>query len=96
MEPPVYIGDEVSASGWRLAGLRVSVAEPGSEAAALAAARAQAPLVLVTASVASRIDGGSLHEALVALSPLTLIVPDLLGTTPLPDIGAKLRRQLGL
>ena len=103
MQPPVYIGDEVSAAGWRLAGLRVVVPEPGAERAAFAEARAQAPLVLVAASVAARIGDELLRAALSAagpsqgaLAPLKLIVPDLLGTAPVPDVAAKLRRQLGL
>ena len=96
MLPPVYVGDEVSAAGWRLAGVRVAVPESGGEAAALATARAEAPLVLVAASVAARIGDEPLRAALGAVSPLTLIVPDLLGTTPVPDVAARLRRQLGL
>ncbi len=96
MTAPVYIGDEVSAAGWRLAGVRVAVPERGGETAALAKALAEAPLVLVTASVAARIGDGPLRAALGAVSPLTLIVPDLLGTTPVPDVAARLRRQLGL
>jgi vacuolar-type H+-ATPase subunit F/Vma7 len=95
MPEPIYLGDEVSAAGWRLAGLHVTVIEPGIEAAALAAAREQAPLVLIAASVAARIAAEQLHTALVALSPLTLVVPDQLGT-PARDVGAKLRGQLGL
>ncbi len=96
MATPVYVGDEVSAAGWRLAGVGVAVPEAGAEASALAKARAEAPLVLVAASVAARISEESLRAALAAVSPLTLIVPDLLGTTPVPDVAARLRRQLGL
>lgn len=96
MGPPFYVGDEVSAAGWRLAGVRVAVPEAGAEAAVLAEARAQAPLVLVAASVAARIGDEALRAALGTVSPLTLIVPDLLGTAAVPDVAAKLRRQLGL
>ena len=96
MPAPVYIGDETSAAGYRLAGARVEVPEPGAEAAALAAARAQAPLVLVSAAVAARIAERELRAALAALTPLTLIVPDLLGEAAVPDVAARLRRQLGL
>ena len=47
MTAPVYIGDEISASGWRLAGARVALPGRGDETAALAAACATAPLMLV-------------------------------------------------
>ncbi len=92
----VYLGDEVSAAGYRLAGLRVHVPAHGTETAALAAARADASLVLVSAAVAARIGDRALRSALAAITPLTLIVPDLLGRVPVPDVGARLRRQLGL
>jgi vacuolar-type H+-ATPase subunit F/Vma7 len=96
MAAPIYLGDEVSAAGYRLAGARAEVPEPGGEAAALAAAREQAPLVLVSAAVAARIAERDLRSALAALTPLTLIVPDLRGEAELPDIAARLRHQLGL
>jgi vacuolar-type H+-ATPase subunit F/Vma7 len=96
MAAPFYIGDEVSAAGYRLAGARVEVPERGEEAAALEAARAQAPLVLVSAAVAARIPERALHAALAALTPLTLIVPDLRGEAAMPDVVARLRHQLGL
>jgi vacuolar-type H+-ATPase subunit F/Vma7 len=93
---PVYVGDEVSATGFRLAGLDVRVPESGEETRTLASARTDAPLVLVSAAVASRLAPSALSAALAALSPLMLIVPDLDGTTELPDLAARLRRQLGL
>ena len=96
MPAPVYIGDEVSAAGYRLAGARVEVPEPGGEGAALAVARLQAPLVLVSAAVAARIAEHELRAALAALAPLTLIVPDLRGEAAVPDVAARLRHQLGL
>lgn len=92
-----YIGDEIGAAGWRLAGAAAAVPEPGAERAALDAARgADAALVLVAADVAARIDNAVLREALAALSPLVLVVPDTQGQVPLPDFAARLRMQLGL
>lgn len=100
MTVPVYIGDEVSAAGWRLAGVRVSVPEPGSETAALASALASAPeaapLVLVSAAVAARIDAAALATAAGALSPLVLVLPDPQGEVVLPGLAGRLRTQLGL
>jgi len=96
MSAPIYIGDEASAAGFRLAGARIVVPDEGAEAAALADARAAASLVLVSAAVAARIPEGDLARASGALTPLTLIVPDLAGVVPVPDVAARLRRQLGL
>jgi vacuolar-type H+-ATPase subunit F/Vma7 len=96
MAAPVYLGDEVSAAGYRLAGARVRVPQPGAEAAELAGARADAPLVLVSAAVAARIGVRELQQALAALSPLVVIVPDLDGQAPMPDLAARLSSQLGI
>ena len=96
MPAPVYIGDEASAAGYRLAGVQCAVPAAGEEGAALQAARAKAPLVLVSPAVAARIDAHALNEALAALSPLVVIVPDTQGVLPRPDLAARLRGQLGL
>jgi vacuolar-type H+-ATPase subunit F/Vma7 len=93
---PVYLGDEVSAAGWRLAGLRTGVPAPGDETLALAGARAEAPLVLVSAALAVRMDAVALRDALCALQPLVLVVPDPQGEASGPDLASRLRLQLGL
>jgi len=96
MSAPIYLGDEVGAAGYRLAGARVRTPQVGEVAAALAQACAQAPLVLLSAAVAAGIGERQLRAALSALSPLVLIVPDLQAEVPLPDLAARLHAQLGL
>jgi len=96
MAAPVYLGDEVSGAGWRLAGAAVHTPAAGEETAALAAACMQAPLVLVSARVARAVAAAALQRALLALAPLVLVVPDLQGGAPPPDLAARLRTQLGL
>ena len=96
MTAPIYLGDEVSAAGYRLAGALVRTPGAGEGAAALQWACSQAPLVLVSAAVAAGIDDAVMHERLSALAPLVLIVPDAQGVVPLPDLAARLRGQLGL
>jgi len=96
MVAPVYLGDEVGAAGYRLAGARVRTPGAAEAAQALAWAREQAPLVLVSAAVAAQIGEAQLRPALSALAPLVLIVPDPQGEAPLPDLAARLRGQLGI
>jgi vacuolar-type H+-ATPase subunit F/Vma7 len=96
MQSPIYVGDEVNGAGFRLAGARVQVPEPGRAVEALDAARKQAPLVLVSAAVAAEIPEAHLAAAVAELSPLTLVVPDPVGGTPMPDLAMRLRRQLGM
>lgn len=92
----VYVGDEASAAGFRLAGATVIIPRPGEEAAALATARSSAALVLICAATATKIATQDIEAAQAALAPLTLVVPDLRGAVPLPDPARRLRRQLGL
>lgn len=96
MPSPVYLGDELAGAGLRLAGVDVRVPERGSEATAFAEATQCAPLVLVSAAVAAKIPEARMRAATGALAPLVVIVPDLATGMPLPDLAARLRRQLGL
>jgi len=91
-----YIGDEASAAGFRLTGACVAVPAPGEERQALAAAREAAALVLVSSSVAARLSARELARAEIALSPLTIVVPDLREDAPPVDLGVRLRSELGL
>jgi vacuolar-type H+-ATPase subunit F/Vma7 len=95
MAAPIYVGEETSAAGWRIAGVCTVVPEEGLELAAFIDACARAPMVLVAASVAARIPEAVLRASQAALKPVTLIVPDLAGG-PVPDVAARLRHQLGL
>lgn len=96
MEIPIYLGDEVNGAGFRLAGAEVRVPAPGRAAEALDDARAKAPLVLVSAAVAAEIPESRLAAAVAAISPLTLVVPDPVGGTPMPNLATRLRAQLGM
>jgi vacuolar-type H+-ATPase subunit F/Vma7 len=95
MTAPIYLGDEVSAAGYRLAGALVRTPRAGEEAAMLRWACSHAPLVLVSAAVAAGVDDTLMRELLSALAPLVLIVPDSQGVVPLPNLAARLRSQLG-
>lgn len=96
--PVVFIGPELAAAGYRLAGAATLVPAPGEETAALALARSRsgAWLVLVCASVLPRIAPEAWQQAVSALSPLVAAVPDLQGGSALPDLAERLRSQLGL
>lgn len=96
MAAPIFLGDEVSAAGFRLAGARVRVPAPGEEASLLEAARSEAELVLLSAECAARLPASLLRRALAATMPLVLVVPDLIGRAEPPDLEARLLAQLGI
>jgi vacuolar-type H+-ATPase subunit F/Vma7 len=93
---PLYLGDELAAAAWQLAGLHTIVCEAGREAAALEQARSQAPWVVVSAACAARIAVPVLARAMAATTPLVVVVPDPQGRAPMPDLAARLRAQLGM
>jgi len=92
----VFIGEEVTAAGYRLAGAGTVSPAPGEEAAALREAAAQAELILLESGCAARIPAAELEPLLWATRPLLLIVPDRDGTMAIPDIAARVRLQLGV
>jgi vacuolar-type H+-ATPase subunit F/Vma7 len=96
MASPVFIGGEVAAAGFRLAGVEVRVPAAGAEADALAAARASASVVMVDAAIAARLPPLVLRAAVRATSPITVVVPDLQQEVASPDLAQRLRRQLGI
>ncbi len=96
MSVPIYIGDEVSASGFRLAGLRTRSPEPDECEEVLQWACNEAPLILISAALADCIPQTRLDECLSRQSPPIVIVPDVLGRASMPDLANRLRRQLGV
>ena len=91
-----FIGDRVSAAGFRLGGAEVIIPEPGGEGAALEQALAGTGLVLITAEQAARVPPDLLQRARMGLRPLFLVVPDVRGRVAPEDAAARLRRQLGM
>ena len=96
MPRPCFIGDEVSATAWRLAGLRVHVPRDEELTAAVQRSCDQASLVLVSAALAQRLPATELDALLARVAPPVIVVPDVHGRIPLPDLATRLRRQLGV
>jgi vacuolar-type H+-ATPase subunit F/Vma7 len=92
----VFIGDELSAAGFRLTGVETVVAEPDTAGAALRDARKQAVLVIMTAELVRHLPAAELEAALTAEAPALAIIPDVRMRAPLPDLAKKLRRALGI
>ncbi len=92
-----YIGDEVTAAGYRLAGAEVRVPVPAETSDVLRRAIADgAELILLSASSASDLDPEELEAALVAEQPLVALVPDVFGRRAAPDVAREVRLALGI
>ena len=96
MTAPIYLGDDVGAAGYRLAGARVRTPAAAAARSALAQARDDAPLVLVSAALAAAIGDAVLLPTLAAAVPLVIVVPDAQGSAAPIDVAARMRVQLGL
>ena len=96
MSAPLFIGDEVSATGYRLAGMDVRVPAPEDTRALLQWALANASLILLTAEYAAHIPAAELTRALTSIQPPVLVVPDVAGRVPAPDYGLRLKQALGV
>lgn len=95
MPAPAFIGDELTAAAYRLAGAATAVPREADAARALADALGNAPLVFVTAGMAARLPAGQLAAAMRAASPPVLVVPGADGR-PGEDLGESVARVLGI
>lgn len=96
MPAPIFIGDEVSASAYRLGGARVRVTSADQVAADLDWACREGELVLITAEFAAKLRSGELIKRQTQLRPLVLVVPDVRGRSAPADLSRWIRTQLGL
>ena len=96
MSLPCFIGDEVSATAWRLAGLQVHVPRDEELLTTVQRTCEQASLVLVSAAIAQQLPAAELDALLARVTPPVIVIPDLTGRTPVPDLAIRVRRQLGV
>ncbi len=96
MSRSAFIGDEVSAAGFRLAGMEVHAPAAEAVAGLFQELQTRRELILVTAEMARCIPSRILAEALMRGKPLVLLVPDVRDRVRPPDLAQTLRRQLGM
>jgi vacuolar-type H+-ATPase subunit F/Vma7 len=92
----VYLGDELSAAGFRLAGVSARVPPDGEETPWLQAAMHEAQVVLLGARCAAAISPSVLEAALASRFPLVTVVPGFDGAPASSDPAVKVRRLLGV
>lgn len=90
------IADELTATLFRLAGVRVHVPDAAEVEAVFGNARSSAALVLITAGLAARLPSALLDQAVKATRPLTLVVPDALARERPTDVVSHTQRILGV
>jgi vacuolar-type H+-ATPase subunit F/Vma7 len=96
MGTTIFIGDELSAAGFRLTGIETVVPAPDAAGTALEGARARASLIILTADLARHIPRADLEAEMLDEAPTLAIIPDVLFRTSLPDLAKRLRSVLGI
>jgi vacuolar-type H+-ATPase subunit F/Vma7 len=94
----VFIGDVVSAAGYRLAGADCRTPAVADTSALLSrlAGDAGVGLVILTAEYAAALPAAQLEAAIAKQRPPLLVVADIRGRQAPADHTAALKRQLGL
>lgn len=92
----MFIGDEVSAAAYRLAGARTRVPSFEETKAVFDQACAESDLVLLSAELAQYLPAEELARARMRERPLVLLVPDVRGRVAVPDLANELRARLGV
>ncbi len=91
-----FIGDEVSAAGYRLCGIDVHIANSSNALSLIRKSCERASLVLVGSSISQYIHRTELDQLLSNIQPPVLIVPDACGLQDVPDLASRINKQLGL
>ena len=97
MTAPLFIGDEVTAAGYRLAGASTRIVDDDAGVAEIFAdALRDAELVIITAVCAAKLPDGRLSDALRTAEPLVLLVPDAAQGIVPADLSVHVDRELGI
>lgn len=96
MTAPLFIGDEVSAAGFRLAGIRIRTPTTEELPGVIAWAQKNTSLILITADYLSRLEKSVQQRLVSQLQPPVAVLPDIRLTTPLRDLATELRSHLGV
>ena len=96
MPAPIFIGDEVTAAGYRLAGARTVVPAAGAVGEAFAEALRDTELVIITAASAAELRRETLDDAIRQADPLVLVVMDAAKRVLPFDLGGEVDRVLGI
>mgnify|MGYP001818338812 CR=1 FL=1 len=91
-----FIGDEVSAAGFRLCGIDVHITDGSDVMSLISQVSERASLVLVSSSAVQDLDRAELDALLAGIEPAVLIVPDVRGLHDVPDIVPRIQQQLGM
>jgi vacuolar-type H+-ATPase subunit F/Vma7 len=93
----LYLGDEMTAAGFRLAGLETLVTDPAAAGEGLREALAgDFDCVLFSGRLTDHVPPALLRQALEGVEPLFTVVPDIRGHAAPADLVLEVRNALGI
>lgn len=96
MVAPVFIGDEVTAAGFRLAGVRIRIPQEDELERVLDWANNNTSLIFITAEYAATLSQDQQSRMLSQQVPPVVVIPDIRSNIPMQDLATQLRAQLGV
>ncbi|MEJ2480588.1 MAG: V-type ATP synthase subunit F [Acidihalobacter sp.] len=92
----IFLGDEASAAGLRLAGVETHLADASTAEKVYAEYASDADVLLLGSDVARGLPADQLERDLSAPRPLLLVLPALRGNAERDDPAELIRRRLGI
>jgi vacuolar-type H+-ATPase subunit F/Vma7 len=91
-----FIGDEITAAGYRLCGVDVYIADRVNALLLIKQACESASLVLVSSSTAQYLTTEERAVLMERITPAVVVVPDVTAKQAVPDIATMIHKQLGM
>jgi vacuolar-type H+-ATPase subunit F/Vma7 len=91
-----FVGDELAAAGYRLAGALTIVAEPAECAQAVATVMGRCNVLLLGERCASGLPPQEREALLTSIQPIVVIVPPMQERSSWRDAATRARQSLGL
>ena len=92
----IFIGDEITAAGFRLAGVACHTPERNELADLLAKERDGCDLIMITAQYADWLGRNAADEMALWTQPLVAVLPDIRQQQSPPNLEHAVRRELGI
>lgn len=96
MQDILFIGDEVTAAGFRMAGVETRVAGDGEGVRIVTEELPRRRMILLTTELGQALPAPMVERLLQSVEPVVVFLPDLRGRESALDLEARVRRELGI
>ena len=96
MTAPLFIGDEVSAAGYRLAGVRVRTPVADELVQVIDWASNNVSIIMITTAYMKQLPEPMREQLVKQEQPPVVVVPDIRSQAVFEDLAARFRQTLGI